>query len=159
MKSLFSSENGASSSGLPAVPTKFRDIAGEFVTSVREKLSANEVRALAASPVASPVLQVGLDPQRGERQLSATEKNDPPKSESELRSVRLRKEREWRNELQGWEVLRTDVGVEWSEAFRGALRVLEEKGQRERLGRVGIATPRRPCRPVGKRRRPEHGGS
>lgn len=60
MKSLFASEGAPQNQGSHAVPAKFRELAGQIVSSVREKLSANEVRALAASPVASPVLQVCL---------------------------------------------------------------------------------------------------
>ena len=60
MKSLFTPDKDATSAhqNLKAVPPKYRDIARKFVMAVREKLGANEVRALAASPVASPVLQV-----------------------------------------------------------------------------------------------------
>lgn len=69
---------------------------------------------------------------RGQRELTATEKNSPPKTEAALRDERLRKEREWRNELQGWSVLDVRRGVEWDERFRGSLRVCEEDGQRVR---------------------------
>lgn len=58
MKSLFTTEGNRTLSTTNTVPQKFRDTAKMFVLAVREKLDANEVRALAASPVASPVLQV-----------------------------------------------------------------------------------------------------
>lgn len=69
---------------------------------------------------------------RGERELTATEKNDPPKSETELREGRLRREREWRNEEDAFEVLREESGVEWDQRFSGSLRVLESEGQARR---------------------------
>lgn len=58
MKSLFVSERTSGSVNVETTPSKFRDLARKFVTVVHEKLGANEVRALAASQVASPVLQV-----------------------------------------------------------------------------------------------------
>ncbi|KAJ3534526.1 hypothetical protein NM688_g7124 [Phlebia brevispora] len=57
MKSLFAENSDTSK----AVPPKFATLAENIMRSVREKLSANEVRALAASPVASPVLQMLLE--------------------------------------------------------------------------------------------------
>lgn len=57
MKSLFDS-GSSSSESKGTVPPKFGKIAEKFVRVVRGKLGANEVRAFAASPVASPVLQV-----------------------------------------------------------------------------------------------------
>lgn len=45
---------------LPEVPAEFQEMARRFVQTLREQLGANEVRALAASQVASPVLQVSV---------------------------------------------------------------------------------------------------
>jgi nucleolar protein 9 len=39
---------------------EFLKLARQFVQQLREDLNANEVRALAANKVASPVLQVGV---------------------------------------------------------------------------------------------------
>lgn len=59
MKSVFS--NGQKTGNLsPDTPPEFKKAAGKFVQVLREKLGANEVRALAASQVASPVLQVSI---------------------------------------------------------------------------------------------------
>ena len=62
MKSVFSSrgafQDDRSSTRSNAVP-EFSDLARKFVQQLRENLDANEVRALAANKVASPVLQVG----------------------------------------------------------------------------------------------------
>ncbi len=54
MKSLFNEKAEASK----AVPPKFTLLAEQLMKSVGSKLSANEVRALAASSVACPVLKV-----------------------------------------------------------------------------------------------------
>ena len=43
------------------VPETFSDCAGKVLQAVRKELGPNEVRALAADKVASPVLQVYLD--------------------------------------------------------------------------------------------------
>ncbi|CAO1620375.1 unnamed protein product [Sympodiomycopsis kandeliae] len=68
---------------------------------------------------------------RGQRELTSMEKNDPPKTESELRTKRLDREREWRNEEQGFEILTPQNGVAWDERFRGSLRILESLGQKQ----------------------------
>ena len=61
MRSVFSSERNGKENVTPATPESYREVAGKFVAIVREQLGANEVRALAASQVASPVLQVCFD--------------------------------------------------------------------------------------------------
>lgn len=58
MKSVFTAEKNGMHSATSGVPEQFRDVAGRFVRMLRHQLGANEVRALAASTVASPVLQV-----------------------------------------------------------------------------------------------------
>lgn len=59
MKSVFS--NGQKTGEVsPDTPPEFKKSAGKFVQVLREQLGANEVRALAASQVASPVLQVSI---------------------------------------------------------------------------------------------------
>lgn len=63
---------------------------------------------------------------RGERELTATEKGSPPKSEGDLRQERFNRERDWRNDAMGYEILRPDAGVPWHRAFRGSLRVFGE---------------------------------
>ena len=59
MKSVFTDEKGKekfTASG--QVPKEFTIAAGNFVNVLRDELNANEIRTLAASKVASPVLQV-----------------------------------------------------------------------------------------------------
>ena len=58
MKSVFADGQGKQTESNPSVPDEFKDLAAKFVQVIREQLGGNEVRALAASQVASPVLQV-----------------------------------------------------------------------------------------------------
>lgn len=60
---------------------------------------------------------------RGEREPTATEKNNPPDTEGELREERFKREKEWRNLANGFEILRAERGVQWDERFRDSLRV------------------------------------
>ncbi|KAI6046465.1 armadillo-type protein [Pisolithus marmoratus] len=62
MKSVFSSEKGkGNETPNVSAPNQFRHIAVQFMRHLRDQLSANEVRALAANKVASPVLQLLLE--------------------------------------------------------------------------------------------------
>ncbi|KAI0643707.1 ARM repeat-containing protein [Trametes meyenii] len=60
MKSVFG-EDGAEQRRTKSTPKEFRDIAARFVSALRDQLGENEVRALAANQVASPVLQMILE--------------------------------------------------------------------------------------------------
>lgn len=64
---------------------------------------------------------------RGERELTASEKIDPPKTEGKLITERFEREKEWRNTEMGYDILRPERGVEWHQAFIGSLRVLNER--------------------------------
>lgn len=57
----------------------------------------------------------------GEREPTRAERSHPPKTEVELRTQRLKKELKWKEDLEGWEVLRGDVC--WDERFEGVLSV------------------------------------
>ncbi|KAG6328391.1 hypothetical protein ID866_10698, partial [Astraeus odoratus] len=62
MKSVFSGEKDKGKETLvPTVPRQFRDAAVQFMRSLKKQLDANEVRALAANKVASPILQLLLE--------------------------------------------------------------------------------------------------
>lgn len=65
----------------------------------------------------------------GLREPTKAEKNDPPASESELKTERLHREKIWRVAEMGFNILRPDRGVAWSEAFRSSLRVLPVDAQ------------------------------
>nr|ASF90220.1 hypothetical protein SPAR02693 [Bartheletia paradoxa] len=73
---------------------------------------------------------------RGEREASKNEEANPRKTEMELREERLVKERRWRDEREGWEIVKPDEEVKWDETLEGALRVFEmpgkEAGEEER---------------------------
>lgn len=59
MKSVFVADKQQPiAESVKATPSEFAPIAVQFVRAVRDNLGGNEVRALAASSVASPVLQV-----------------------------------------------------------------------------------------------------
>lgn len=61
---------------------------------------------------------------RGERELTASEKGNPPTTEGDLRQERFQREREWRNATHGYNILRREVGVAWHPLFQGSLRVM-----------------------------------
>jgi nucleolar protein 9 len=60
MKNVFTESKGKMSETSNIELKQFREAAAKFVRVLREDLGANEVRALAADKVASPVLQVEL---------------------------------------------------------------------------------------------------
>jgi hypothetical protein len=60
MKSVFSSDKGKAEDSRALVPSEFRDTAAQFLRTLKGGLDANEVRALAANKVASPLLQVSF---------------------------------------------------------------------------------------------------
>ncbi|KAI9575034.1 armadillo-type protein [Boletus coccyginus] len=62
MKSVFSNDKGGDIHASSAsVPGSFRTAANRFLRILRDGLDANEVRALAANKVASPLLQLALE--------------------------------------------------------------------------------------------------
>ncbi|KAI0637703.1 ARM repeat-containing protein [Trametes polyzona] len=61
MKSVFVEGQPEVSQHAKSTPKEFRQAALRFVTAMREQLGENEVRALAANQVASPVLQMVLE--------------------------------------------------------------------------------------------------
>ncbi|EJD02192.1 uncharacterized protein FOMMEDRAFT_109395 [Fomitiporia mediterranea MF3/22] len=58
---------------------------------------------------------------RGEREPTKDELSHPPPTEVELREERLRKEMRWRDNEEGWEIVRPEKDVTWDERFRNAL--------------------------------------
>ncbi|KAH8117081.1 mitochondrial import inner membrane translocase subunit Tim54 [Phellopilus nigrolimitatus] len=60
---------------------------------------------------------------RGEREPTKEEQNHPPPSEVELREERMKKEMRWKDNEEGWSIIRPDKPVAWDERFRDALRV------------------------------------
>ena len=60
---------------------------------------------------------------RGTREPTKDELENPPPTEVELRAERLKKERRWRDDLEGWDIIKPSSNVSWDERCRGALRI------------------------------------
>ncbi|CAE6422865.1 unnamed protein product [Rhizoctonia solani] len=60
---------------------------------------------------------------RGEREPTKEEREYPPPTEVELTTERFKKELKWREELDGWRLLRVGSGVDWDSRFASKLRV------------------------------------
>lgn len=58
---------------------------------------------------------------RGIREPTKDELNNPPPTEVELRAERLKKEQRWRDDVEGWDIVKPSSDVEWDERFVGAL--------------------------------------
>ncbi|KAI0784391.1 inner membrane protein import complex subunit Tim54-domain-containing protein [Abortiporus biennis] len=71
-------------------------------------------------------LEVARSLARGTREPTKEEQSYPPPTEVELRAERIKKELRWRNDEQGWDVIKPEKDVEWDERFRGVLRVFVE---------------------------------
>lgn len=68
-------------------------------------------------------LSIARELARGVRENTKQELNNPPPTEVELRAERLKKEQRWRDDADGWNIVRPSTDVAWDERFRGALRV------------------------------------
>ena len=60
---------------------------------------------------------------RGTREPTKEELENPPPTEVELRAERFKKERRWRDDLEGWDIIKPSSNVSWDERCRGALRI------------------------------------
>lgn len=60
-------------------------------------------------------LQAARELARGERDPTKAEKRNPPPTEVELRTERMKKELKWSADLEGWEILKKPVT--WDERF------------------------------------------
>ncbi|TFK42446.1 inner membrane protein import complex subunit Tim54-domain-containing protein [Crucibulum laeve] len=60
---------------------------------------------------------------RGTREPTKEEYKNPPPTEVELRAERMKKEKRWRSDLQGWETIKPEAKVAWDERFRDAMRI------------------------------------
>ena len=58
----------------------------------------------------------------GVREPTKEEIYNPPPTEVELRAERLKKEKRWRNDADGWDIVKPSHDVDWDERFRGTLR-------------------------------------
>lgn len=68
-------------------------------------------------------LKTARDLARREREPTKDEIAQPPLTEVELTAERLKKERKWRDELEGFEILKAGQPVTWDERFRNVLKI------------------------------------
>jgi import inner membrane translocase subunit TIM54 len=68
---------------------------------------------------------------RGTREPTKEEFENPPPTEVELRAERLKKEKRWRDDVEGWEIINPEHGAVWDERFRTALRVYVPSSDKE----------------------------
>jgi import inner membrane translocase subunit TIM54 len=61
----------------------------------------------------------------GEIEPTKDQTANPPPTEQEMHDERIRKEKTWRREEQGFRLVRPGSGMTWHEAFQGALRIYE----------------------------------
>ncbi|KAH9483966.1 Mitochondrial import inner membrane translocase subunit TIM54 [Psilocybe cubensis] len=66
---------------------------------------------------------------RGTREPTKAELENPPPTEVELRAERLKKERRWRNDVDGWNIIKPSTSVTWDPRFKNALRVFVDPPQ------------------------------
>lgn len=64
---------------------------------------------------------------RGEREPTKEEGSNPPPTEVELRAERMKKETRWRDNEEGWDIVRPDKDVTWDERFKSALTIFESE--------------------------------
>ncbi|CAE6372075.1 unnamed protein product [Rhizoctonia solani] len=62
---------------------------------------------------------------RGEREPTKEEREHPPPTEVELTTERFKKELKWKEELDGWKLLRAGSGVDWDHRFVNKLHVYQ----------------------------------
>jgi len=68
---------------------------------------------------------------RGTREPTKAEYENPPPTEVELRAERLKKEKRWRNDVEGWEMIKPSQKVPWDNRFKHALRIFDDPPQDE----------------------------
>ncbi|KAK7038044.1 inner membrane protein import complex subunit Tim54-domain-containing protein [Favolaschia claudopus] len=68
-------------------------------------------------------LEIARALSRGTREPTKDEVKNPPPTEVELRAERLKKEKRWRGNLEGWRIVAPATKVAWDNRFRDALSV------------------------------------
>ena len=68
---------------------------------------------------------------RGIREPTKAELENPPPTEVELRAERSKKERRWRDDLEGWEIIKPTTNPLWDERFRNVLQIFTDPPQDE----------------------------
>jgi len=90
-----------------------------------EKLRTKYYEALPAK------LATARELARGIREPTKAELENPPPTEVELRAERSKKERRWRDDVEGWEIIKPSTNPLWDERFRNALRIFADPPQDE----------------------------
>lgn len=104
----------------------------QYYKSSTHKLPDEIAKARADYYAALPArLKAARDLARGLREPTKEERANPPPTEVELRSERMRKELRWRSDEEGWEIVRPDRPVAWDERFRDALKVFVDPPREE----------------------------
>lgn len=76
-------------------------------------------------------LAIARELARGTREPTKTELEYPPPTEVELRAERLKKEKRWRDDLEGWNIIKPSQNVPWDPRFKDAMRVFVDPPQDE----------------------------
>lgn len=71
-------------------------------------------------------IKVARELASGTRERTKDETTHPPPTEEQLRDERLKKEIRWRNEEEGWQVVKPGSEVSWDERFKGWLKVYDD---------------------------------
>ncbi|EJU00739.1 hypothetical protein DACRYDRAFT_80937 [Dacryopinax primogenitus] len=66
----------------------------------------------------------------GTHKPTKEEERNPPKTEQELRQERFDKEKRWKRELEGWEVVKRSKRPAWEQGWEEQMRVFEQEGVR-----------------------------
>lgn len=77
----------------------------------------------------APKLATARELARGIREPTKAELENPPPTEVELRAERLKKERRWRDDVNGWNIIKPSTNVVWDPRFKNALRVFVDPPQ------------------------------
>ncbi|KDR81751.1 hypothetical protein GALMADRAFT_221622 [Galerina marginata CBS 339.88] len=77
-------------------------------------------------------LATARDLARGTREPTKAELENPPPTEVELRAERFKKERRWRDDLEGWNVINPSHNISWDARLKDALRIFVDPPQDER---------------------------
>lgn len=71
-------------------------------------------------------IKVARELASGARERTKDETTHPPPTEEQLKEERLKKEIRWRNEEEGWEIVRPGSQVPWDERFGAWLKIYDE---------------------------------
>lgn len=74
-------------------------------------------------------LAIARELARGTREPTKEEYENPPPTEVELRAERLKKERRWRDDVRGWDIIKPSAAVQWDERLRSSLSVFVDPEQ------------------------------